>query len=96
MNILQDLGVIAPMWLVALTGAVVLLLTVTGGHSKPALSSGAHLTTVALAGLATAAWVLFDFGGAQKAFGGAIIVDGLSVVADRFKRAMSAQGDVEF
>jgi len=79
MNILQDLGVIAPMWLVALTGAVVLLLTVTGGHSKPS-SSGAHLTTVALAGLATAAWVLFDFSGAQKAFGGAIIVDGLGVI----------------
>ena len=80
MNMLQDLGTIAPLWIVAIAAAVVLLLTVTGGKSGPAPNTGTHLVMVSLAALAAAAWLLVGHDGTKTAFSGAIVVDGVGVL----------------
>jgi NADH-quinone oxidoreductase subunit N len=80
MSILADLGTIAAMWIPAVAAAVVLLLTVTGGIKRPAPSSGTHLAAVALAALATSAWLLLRVDETRTAFSGAVVVDGVAVL----------------
>jgi NADH-quinone oxidoreductase subunit N len=80
MNLMTDLGVIAPLWITAVAAAVVLLLTVAGGTRRPAPESGSHLVFVTLAGLVAAAWLLWQHEGTHTAFSGAIIVDGIGVL----------------
>ncbi len=78
MSDFAELGLIAPIWITALAAGIVLLLTVAGGYSRPAPRGGAHLSMVALAGILTSAWLLWQVDGAKSAFSGAILVDGLA------------------
>jgi NADH-quinone oxidoreductase subunit N len=80
MNMLQDLGALAPLWITAVAAAVVLLLTVSAGHKRTAAADGSHLTTISLVGLAAAAWSLVTHDGATSAFSGAILFDGVGIV----------------
>lgn len=80
MNIIHDLGVSAPIWMVALGACLVLLLTVTGGTKKLAPSVGTHLALASLAFLVTSAWLLFFTKNAPTAFSGAVIVDGVGIL----------------
>jgi NADH-quinone oxidoreductase subunit N len=81
MNLVQDLGLLAPVIVLIIAAAVVLLLTVAHGYGRPAPQTNGHMSFVALAGLAVAGWLLWKFeGGSHVAFSGAIIVDGLGVV----------------
>jgi NADH-quinone oxidoreductase subunit N len=74
----SELGVVAPIWVTALSAALVLLLTVAGGFKRPAPTGGAHLSMVVLAGVCTSAWLLWRHTGTDLAFSGAIILDGLA------------------
>ncbi len=80
MNVLQDLGTIAPIWIPALTAAVVLLLTVTGGPRRPAPTSATHLAFISLLGLGAALILLLDYDAATPAFAGAVVLDGVGVL----------------
>jgi NADH-quinone oxidoreductase subunit N len=80
MNVLTDLGAMAPLLVTGIAAFVVLLLTVAGGAKRPAPEGAAHLAFVALAGLAVAGLLLWRHEGTQLAFSGAIIVDGVGVV----------------
>ena len=76
----SELSLLAPMWIVAIGAAIVLLLTVAGGVREPAPKSGVHLAIVALVALISSGWILFGYEGSTSAFSGAILVDGISVV----------------
>jgi NADH-quinone oxidoreductase subunit N len=80
MNVLQDLGALAPLWITAVAAAVVLLLTVSAGFERPAPVDGSHLAAVSLVGLASAAWLLATHDGAVSVFSGAILFDGVGIV----------------
>lgn len=81
MDLVQDLGLLAPVLVVVVAAAVVLLLTVAHGFRQPAPQTSGHMAFVGLAGLAVAAFLLWHFeGGSRLAFSGAIVVDGLGVV----------------
>lgn len=77
MNMMQDLTVLAPIWVTGVAAALVLLLTVAGGYRRPAPEGGGHLAFVALSALAVAMWLLWRQEGVNTAFSGAIIVDGV-------------------
>lgn len=81
MDMVADLGLLAPVLVVVVSAAVVLLLTVAHGYNKPAPQTSGHMSFVGLAGVAVAAFMLWHFeGGSHLAFSGAIVVDGLGVI----------------
>ncbi len=80
MNLVQDLGLLAPVLVVTIAASVVLLLTVAHGYGRPAPQTNGHMSFVALAALAVAGWMLWTAEpGSHTAFSGAIVVDGLGV-----------------
>ncbi len=79
-DVLRDLGLLAPLWILGVAAALVLLLTVSAGYRRQISQRGPHLPLVALTALATAAWLLKDNAAPARLFGGAIVIDGLGVV----------------
>ncbi|HET6345916.1 MAG TPA: NADH-quinone oxidoreductase subunit N, partial [Myxococcota bacterium] len=79
MNMMQDLGALAPIWVTAIAAGVVLMLTVASGYRRPAPEGGGHLAFVALAGLTVATFLLWRHEGTYRAFSGAVVVDGISL-----------------
>lgn len=80
MNVMQDLGTVAPILVVVATACAVLLMTVAHGYRYQGPRSHGHLTLMSLAGLALSGWSLLKLGGTKAtAFSGAISVDGLGV-----------------
>jgi len=80
MNILQDLSVAAPLWILAGGAALVLLLTVASGHRQPTPPTSHHLVLITLAALGVSGAILATRSGAGSAFGGALLVDGLGIL----------------
>ncbi|MEE8410709.1 MAG: NADH-quinone oxidoreductase subunit N [Myxococcota bacterium] len=83
MNVLQDLSALAPLWLIAIAAAVVLLLTVSAGHKRAQSSDGfdgSHLAFLSLAALLAADWLLLGHEETRSIFSGALIIDGVGVV----------------
>jgi len=79
MSVVQELGLLAPLWIVALSAMLVLLLTVAGGPKHPAPAASTHLTFIALFGLATAGFFLLNTSGTAVIFSGAVVLDGVGV-----------------
>ncbi len=80
MTTMQDLGVIAPLWITAAAAALILLLTVAGGTKQPSPKVGTHLIVVAMLGLLFSGWYLLQYESAHELFSGALVVDAVSVI----------------
>jgi NADH-quinone oxidoreductase subunit N len=76
--ITQDLSALAPLWIIGLGAAAVLLLTVAGGYRRPAPTDGGHLVVVGLVSLALAMGCLLRYTEPQRLLSGAIVMDGVS------------------
>ena len=79
MSLALDLGAAAPILTTAVGAAVVLLLTVAGGSRRPAPGSAAHLVLGTLLACAVSAVLLVAVDRPATGFGGAVVVDGISI-----------------
>ncbi len=80
MSVLNDLGQLAPLWLLSLTAFAVLLLTVASGTKHPVPQSSHHLVILSLLGSLTALLLLLSSEVGKTLFSGAVVMDGVGVL----------------